>query len=187
VRTIRYPRVEKFRNKTRRLFHFLKIALIWYILIGAGIYLTSNTNAAFNDVEVINYQVHTQWDTTNGQWDKSSLQFVNGQSGFKCDTGFYQQLINNGSQMQGPSTYVVYYQSSGAAPTSKDPGTEVFRGEIPALNSGQSISLVYKPTGIPGNGKYKFMALQRPGHPGQGDLWGDEIQVSDTQIKACTQ
>jgi YqxM protein len=187
VRTIRYPRIEKFRSKTKRLSFFLKLTSIWYILIGTGIYLTSNTNASFNDVKTISYQIQTQGETTDAQWDNSSLQFVKGKSGFDCNTYFYQQLINNGAKMQGTSTYVVYYQNSGSAPNSNNPGTEVFRGTIPALNSGESIRLIYKPTGLPGTGTYKFMAFQRSGHPGQGDLWGDGIQVSDTQIKACTQ
>ena len=39
-----------------------QIVAIWYLLILTGSYLTTDTGAYFNDVEVIENSFHAKWD-----------------------------------------------------------------------------------------------------------------------------
>jgi YqxM protein len=180
---MRNTRLRRFRNRHKKLLITFQVFCIWYCTLFTANYLTTTTRAYFNDIEVIENRIHVKWDEV---WDKSSLKFI-GSVGFNCTVGF-QSLIKNGGDedMQGPSTYILYYKETGS-PNKNDPGIEIARGSIPALNSGDSINLTYLPEVKPSPGTYKFMAFQRPGHNGEGELWGDEINVSNNQINACEQ
>ena len=99
-------------------------------------------------------------------WDKSSLKFVS-DCDANCDGSKVKVCNGNDSQdMQGTSTYFVYYAESGNA---KD-GNIVESGSIPALKNGEcyEISLDTSKTG-----NYMVKALQRDGHPGTGVLWSE--------------
>jgi YqxM protein len=162
----------------------LQIICIWYSALFSLNYLTSTTGAYFNDVKVIeNYIQAWVEEPEPANWDKSSLKFQNNDR-FDCSNGFQSVLKNKGRDMEGPSTFVLYYQESGS-PTSKNPGIEIKSGKIPAIKSGESYTLSFLPEVKLKNGTYKFMAYQRPKHPGRGQLWAGEIIVTDKQINAC--
>jgi YqxM protein len=185
---MRSKRLTKFKKKNKRLFLVTQVLGIWYCVLLTVIYLSSSTGAAFNDVEVIENRLHVFWenDDSSANGDKSSLKFQN-KVGFECTTGFYSLIKNVGSKdMQGTTTFVLYYNAS-EDPNRKKLGIEVGRGTIPALKSGESFNLTYLPELIPSSGNYKFMAFQRTGHEGSGQLWSDPISVSDNQIKVCDQ
>jgi YqxM protein len=179
--------MNKFRNKNNKLFLAIQILGIWYCVLLTTIYLSSSTGAAFNDVEVIENHLHVFWDKKNPvNGDKSSLEFQNS-VGFQCARGFYSLIKNVGDKdMQGPSTFVLYYNEN-KDPNKNDTGIEISTGTVPALKSGESIELTYLPELKPNSGNYKFMAFQRTGHEGSGELWGDPISVKDNQINACEQ
>jgi YqxM protein len=187
---MRSTRLRRFKNKNKKLLILLQIFCIWYCSLITVKYLTSATEAYFHDGEEIENQLHAAWQAVpppNPEpilWDRSSLKFENA-AGFDCVAGFYNFLKNGGDQaMKGPSTFVLYYQATGS-PTPNNPGMEIARGEISILKKGQSIKLSFLPQDKPSKGTYKFMAYQRPGHPGNGELWGSEIIVTDTQLNAC--
>ena len=50
---IRSSRLKKFRNKSKKMILAAQLVAIWYLLILAGSYLTTDTGAYFNDVEKI--------------------------------------------------------------------------------------------------------------------------------------
>lgn len=160
----------------------IQFAAIWYLLILTSGYLTSDTGAYFNDSSQVNgnFQVGT-WQEV---WDKSSLAFPNKDqtvTGVRIDPNTCQQIeistdiINNGSAMQGNSTYEVYYIASGNPKS----GQKVGDGVITPILSGKSEKLKYLAT-KPGN--YKFRAFQRPGHANnyntQQDLWSETITLA---------
>jgi YqxM protein len=182
-RTIRCSRLRKFKEKGRSLGVLAQIVAIWYITIFTAIYFTSDTGASFNDVEVIENSLHTEWEIPETEeWDKSSLSFVNNNNGGNNKRGTSNQnscleissAIQNGKDsrdMQGPVKYEIYYAEKGNPKN----GTVVVTGEVPALKSGETFQPEYQPTE---NGKYMFKAYQRPNHPGAGELWSEEIQVN---------
>jgi len=86
-------------------------------------------------------------------------------------TQVYAVVYNNGSAMTGQVTWEVYYAASGNPKN----GTIIESGAIPALGAGESHTITYTPTEA---GKYMFKAYQETGHPGQGELWSDEINVT---------
>jgi YqxM protein len=190
---MRITRLRRFRKKNAKLFLALQIICIWYCTLFTANYLTSTTGAYFSDIEVIENSFQVSLDVENTEWDKSSLEFVGSEKkskgegivGFNCIDGFYSLLKNGGDKdMKGSSTFVLYYTEKGS-PNKNNLGIEIGRGSIPALKSGESIKLSFLTESIPANGTYKFMAYQRPGHPGIGELWGMEIYVDDNQINAC--
>jgi YqxM protein len=190
---MRITRLRRFRKKNAKLFLAIQIICIWYCTLFTANYLTSTTGAYFNDIKVIGNSFQVSPDEEKTEWDKSSLEFVEsgknfkGESnvGFNCIDGFYSLLKNGGDRdMKGPSTFVLYYTEKGS-PNKNDLGIEIGRGSIPALKSGESVKLSFLTASMPAKGTYKFMAFQRPGHPGIGELWGAEFNLNDNQIKAC--
>lgn len=107
-------------------------------------------------------------------WDKSSLYFKDGCSG-DCDQ-IYAEVCNGADSrdMAGSTVYQVYFIEKGNPKN----GTQVASGVIPALSSGECITLSFDPA-LTGN--YMFRAEQRPGHPGKGDLWSDACSVVCTE------
>lgn len=118
-----------------------------------------------------------QAESTN--WDKSSLYF---DSGFGCQgncTEIRAKVCNGGDAMMGPAVYEVYFSASGnPKPAPQGTGTKIGDGLISALPSTNPDSceiITFTPTQ---SGNYTFRALQRAGHPGQGDLWSDQCSVT---------
>ncbi len=112
----------------------------------------------------------------DSDWDKSSLSFTGSCSG---DCELVQATVCNGADsedMDGPTTYEVYFAATGNPKN----GSVVASGTVPALESGDCTTLTYDPNNVSGN--YMFRALQRPGHPGAGDLWS-----SACEIGSCTE
>ena len=108
-------------------------------------------------------------------WDRSSLVFQGGCSG-NCQQ--VTALVCNGGSgdMTGTVDYEVYYAATGNPKN----GVIVDTGTVGPLDSGECETLTYNPDGVAGN--YMFRVEQRPGHPGQGELWSDGCSVS-----GCTQ
>jgi len=104
----------------------------------------------------------------SSDWDKSTMNFT-------ITTGSCSEVTarvcNVGSDMNGTSTYEVYYNVSG----NPKEGSIVDSGIINALVAGECQVLSYDPVNVEGN--YMFKAYQRPGHPGEGVLWSDAIEV----------
>ncbi len=111
-------------------------------------------------------------------WDQSSLKFTAGCTDLNCQgTVINATVCNVGSKdMTGTVQYSVYYASTGNAKN----GSIVSTGSVGPLVVDQCVTLTYDTTGIAGN--YIFWAAQRPGHPGQGELWSDQCSVL-----ACTE
>ncbi|MGD6960980.1 amyloid fiber anchoring/assembly protein TapA [Fictibacillus phosphorivorans] len=170
---MRVTRLRKFRKRNWLYIFSLKLGIIFYSLTFSTLHLTGNTGAYFNDTESVNGII--QVGTWPEKWDKSSLLFL---PNTKQITNNNQCLpvkvtIKNGGDkdMQGSVNYEVWWAEKG---NPKD-GMKISSGEVKALKSGESLVLSLTPTE---NGIYKFKAFQRPGHPGKGELWSDEIAVN---------
>ncbi len=114
--------------------------------------------------------------TVDDDWDKSSLKFID--QGGDCDE-IWAEIMNgqDSEDMKDTVQYKVYYSPTGN-PKPEHGGTVVATGTVSELESGASEALTYNPTEP---GKYMFWASQRPGHPGQGELWSDEISVNNCE------
>jgi YqxM protein len=115
-------------------------------------------------------------------WDRSSLTFTAGCTG-DCSQ-ITATVCNTGDgDMSGTTTWELYYKSSGN-PKPENGGVLVDTGTIPALPGGSGTSgencAVITLTPSNGNGSYMFRALQRTGHPGQGDLWSGQCNITCT-------
>lgn len=109
-------------------------------------------------------------------WDKSSLVFTD--RGGDCKEIYAEVKNGQGSEpMDGEVKYEVYWAETG----NPKKGEIVATSTIPALKSGEAYKLTYQPTsnekGPEGN--YMFKAYQRPGHPGKGELWSEQISVTE--------
>ena len=78
---------------------------------------------------------------------------------------------NDSGLMTGKSRYEVYYRPSG----NPKEGTVVGTGEVPILSPGQCATLRHEVDQL---GNYMIKFLQRPGHPGQGEVWSEQCSVS---------
>ena len=129
----------------------------------ASVSTTATDPNSGNNSAVVTTQV------TEPEWDKASLNFTG--QGKSCGNGtVFASIENTGDKpMQGTTAYELWYIASG------DPknGTKVAEGTIPALDGGASTTLTDDAS--QGNGVYKFKAYQRPGHPGQTEIWSEEI------------
>ncbi|WP_318243534.1 amyloid fiber anchoring/assembly protein TapA [Fictibacillus norfolkensis] len=170
---IRVKRLRKFSKRNWLYIFSLKLGIIFYSLTFSTLYLTGNTGAYFNDTENVNGVI--QVGTWPEKWDKSSLLFL---PNTKQLTNKNQCLpvkvtIKNGGDkdMHRSVNYEVWWAEKG---NPKD-GMKISSGEVKALKSGESLVLSLTPTK---NGIYKLKAFQRPGHPGKGELWSDEIAVN---------
>lgn len=109
-------------------------------------------------------------------WDKSSLSFTD--QGGDCKE-IYAEVKNgqDSKPMAGEVKYEVYWAETGNPKN----GEIVATGTIPALGSGETFKMTYQPTsnekGPEGN--YMFKAYQRSGHPGKGELWSEQISVTE--------
>ena len=106
----------------------------------------------------------------DGTWSKASL-FFTGQ-GHSCSAGEVFATIKNGDDsgaMQRTTTYELWYIENGNPKN----GTKIASGTIPALDPGESYQM--EETASEGNGVYIFKAIQPIGHPGQREIWSEEI------------
>lgn len=172
-------RLRKFRNKDWFYVFSLKLGIIFYSMAFSILYLTGSTGAYFSDTASVNGVI--QAGTWPEGWDKSSLTFLpnNKQSTQKGKCIPINVTIKNGGDkdMQGPVNYEVWWAEKGNPKN----GVKVSGGEVRALKSGESLNLSFTPDK---NGLYMFKAYQRSGHPGQGELWSDEITVNCFKSKS---
>jgi YqxM protein len=165
--TIRNSRLRKFRKKGKKLIIAAQIVAIWYLLILSVSYLTTNTGAAFNDIEVIENSLHVQWDKQpeqpdNNEWDKSSLDF-DGSKAWVEGNKVYSTIKNAGDRANSTSTWRFYlYKMINNKPS----GEPVAEGVVPLIQSGEEgiISAT-----VTENGEFQF-AIRRPqGHPAKNN------------------
>ncbi|MFC7371429.1 amyloid fiber anchoring/assembly protein TapA [Fictibacillus iocasae] len=172
---IRSKRLRKFRNKHYLYISTMKIGVIFYSLSITLTNLTGSTNAYFNDTKTVTGSIEAGvWEEEkppqNEGWDKSSLQFGN-VSVDKC-TSISAEIQNRGNDMKGSVTYEVWFALKG---NPKD-GQKLAEGVIEALKEKASSTLSFEPQE---NGIYKFKAYQRSGHPGKGELWSEQLSVTE--------
>jgi len=109
-------------------------------------------------------------------WDRSSLSFVG--QGSTCEGAVWATLENVSTQpMAGSTNWELWYAQ---VDTPKD-GEIVSVGTVPALDAGQQVVLSQAATR--GAGRYIFKVYQRPGHPGTGVLWSEEIPFDPVQCQ----
>lgn len=164
------------------------------IVINYSLYFTasqiSHTNAAFNDVEQLHTAIEVgHWDTDQEEErvDKSSLTFIEkkGEYGYDPDSNeLFAYILNDGDEdMTGPVKYEVYWVEKGNPKN----GEVIAKGEIPPLEKGETFKLTATPAK---DGKYKFRAYQRPGHPGNGygmGMWSESIDYKAPVVEAATE
>jgi YqxM protein len=181
-RTIRNSRKKKYRNKGKKLILAAKIVAIWYLLILTSSYLTSETGAAFNDLEVIKNSLHTDWDTQpetpdNNEWDKSSLSF-DGTEAWEEGCKVSTTIKNAGDKANTTSTWRFYlYKVTG---NEKPTSGHVDTGVVPTINSGDTGQITAT---VEENGKYRFSVRRPLGHKGNNQpdkdgysyIWSDNI------------
>ncbi|MDF2791161.1 MAG: amyloid fiber anchoring/assembly protein TapA [Neobacillus sp.] len=181
-RTIRNSRQNKFRNRGKKLILAAKIVAIWYLLILTSSYLTSETGAAFNDLEVIKNSLHTDWDTQpetpdNNEWDKSSLSF-DGSKAWEEGCKVYTTIENAGDKANTTSTWRFYlYKVTG---NEKPTSGHVDTGVVPTIDSGDTGQITAT---VEENGKYRFSVRRPLGHKGNNQpdkdgysyIWSDNI------------
>ena len=107
-------------------------------------------------------------------WSKSSLSFSNGGTA-TCQVVSAEVCNTGDGNMSGTSTWELYYSTSGN-PKPSGSGSLVTSGTIPQLASKACFTIEYT-SGIE-QGNYMFRALQETGHPGQGDLWSNQLTVT---------
>jgi YqxM protein len=176
--TIRQTRFKQFRKKTTGLVIVIQMLAIWYIMILTGTYLTTDTGAYFNDVEILENSLHANWDENppnDGIWGKSSLKEVSIRG--TCEEGINGRFTNTGESVNHELTkYEVYWNDIG---NPKD-GAVIKTGYFPIPNKGESYDIYYKPLN---NGKYTIKAYHETGHAnGNGEgkgPWSDEITITD--------
>lgn len=106
-------------------------------------------------------------------WDKSSLTSI-GQGG-DCQK-VYAVFKNGGSGMDGTTTWELYWSATG----NPKYGSKIASGTIPALSHDGTYEASFNPqnNSYGPDGNYMFKAFQRPGHPGTGSLWSEQISIS---------
>jgi YqxM protein len=177
---IRYTRVNKFTKKRYGFMLSVQILTIFYTLVVGTSFLTSNTEAYFNDNSQVTGIIQAGfWEN---EWDKSSLTFLGVQDQLFESCGPKEisvRISNTGSNMKGPSQYEVYYISKG----NPMKGEKVGEGIIDPILANQSGTLNFTAAK---SGNYKFRALQRPNHGNKAerqDLWSETITINCTQNK----
>jgi YqxM protein len=175
--TIRKTRLRKFRPKSKKLIIAAQIVAIWYLLVLSGSYLTSNTGAAFNDVEVIENSLHVNWDEypeDDGIWGNSSLSEVSIRG--TCEEGIYARFTNTGESVRHELTRYEVYWSESDIPKN---GVVVEKGTFPIPDKGEYFDVYYKPLK---DGRYNIKAYHETGHAnGNGNgtgPWSGEITIT---------
>jgi YqxM protein len=142
-------------------------ALIWYIAIFTGIFLTSETKAQYNDVEVIANSIHVNWEVEldKEDWDKSSFKFVT----IKGDCSKIEATFTNtgSGDAKGPLRYKIQWAQGGNGKDGTIVKEEVLQR---GLKSGESITFTHKPDK---EGEYRVTLFQHPDHPGKSEPTGD--------------
>ncbi|MCP8615771.1 hypothetical protein [Salirhabdus salicampi] len=136
---------------------------IWYSMIITGIYLTSNTGAAFNDVETIANYLHAKWDVD--YWDKSSLTFDGTRAWGDCNT-IYSTIINDddAEDMKYSTWRFFLYEVNDKHEFMGDP---VDTGTVSFLESGEEG--VIESSAIEEGKKYRFVVRRPKDHPGKNN------------------
>lgn len=169
---IRTLRSRKFRKKHRGLMIVIQLAAIWYVAILSLSYLTSQTGAYFNDRHTITGVIQAGiWEETGGEWDKSSIEFFKKSPAGVCGSPLIAAIRNHSNNdMAGTTQYEVYHAAAG----NPKKGEKVGEGEVPVIKSNETFNLSYEASK---SGNYMFKVYQRPGHPGNGELWSEEIKL----------
>lgn len=172
-RKMRRTRLKKFKKKSKGLIIAAQLISIWYLLIITGSYLTSETGAYFNDVEVIENSLHVgEWDVD--EWDKSSLDFDG--STVRVDGCTVFSTIRNTGEDMTFSTWRYYLYKADEYLT----GEPVATGTVPKLaakETGEISAEVLEP------GEYKFAVrrpLNRPGNNNQDEDGYSYIRSDNT-------
>ncbi|WP_330948838.1 amyloid fiber anchoring/assembly protein TapA [Virgibacillus sp. MG-45] len=195
---MRLKRYKKFQKRYRRTKVGFQLLLVWACVLLAGTYFNTYTNASFNDIEDVSNYLHVDWEQEeepgdpDEEWDKSSLVAMEGDGsfGFTCNSGTVElfSMIKNkedSSDMAGPSTFDIQYAPfEEKGPNNGHPGETIYSGEIPALESGETVTLRFSANELR-PGKYKFKAYQRPGHPGNSTPWGGMIELTVEDLNNC--
>ncbi|UOE57751.1 amyloid fiber anchoring/assembly protein TapA [Cytobacillus oceanisediminis] len=176
---MRYKRIRKFGKKNKILLLVFKFVAAWYLLIGMSATLTGQTNAYFSDRDTVTGTIQAgTWETEepgcskgekHGEWDCSSLKFI----GQKYDgQKIYATIQNTGSDMKSAGRYEIYYSENDNAKKG-----ESIEGVIAfdPIKEGQKVELSFIPQQ---SGSYMFKAYQHKDHPGNGELWSEEIIVT---------
>ncbi|WP_309246316.1 amyloid fiber anchoring/assembly protein TapA [Cytobacillus oceanisediminis] len=171
--------MRKFGKKNKILLLAFKFVAAWYLLIGMSATLTGQTNAYFSDRDTVTGTIQAgTWETEepgcskgekHGEWDCSSLKFV----GQKYDgQKVYATIQNTGSDMKSAGRYEIYYSENDNAKKG-----ESFAGIIAfdPIKEGQKVELSFIPQQ---SGSYMFKAYQHKDHPGNGELWSEELKVT---------
>ncbi|MEI2664701.1 amyloid fiber anchoring/assembly protein TapA [Rossellomorea sp. LJF3] len=182
---IRFLRSRKYKTNSKRWSMALQLIAIWYMVIITGTYLSSGTDAYFNDHDQVTGQITAgTWEVESSQWDKSSLAFINKDQTIVMKAcppvSISTKIKNNGSEMKGTTEFEVFYKESG----NPMKGNKIGDGIIQPIASKQVDVLTFE-VNNPGN--YKFRALQRPGHGNKDDsrqdLWSETVTVKCEEVK----
>lgn len=183
--TLRHSRLRRFGKRGRKLALLAQVAAIWYLSFAMVSYLTTDTGAYFNDVEVIENFLHVNWEEKepeyppdDGIWEKSSLQEVS--QGGSCAKGIWGSFTNTGSDVNHELTkYEVYWSETDGNVKN---GEVVKSGVFPIPDNGEEYTIQYQPQK---NGYYKFKAYHETGHAnGNGNgkgPWSGTIHVTDCE------
>ncbi|MGM0830035.1 MAG: amyloid fiber anchoring/assembly protein TapA [Bacillota bacterium] len=183
--TIRFLRSRKFKTNSKRWSVALQLFAIWYMVIITGTYLSSGTDAYFNDHDQVTGKITAgTWEVESSQWDKSSLAFINKDQTIVVKAcppiKISTKIKNNGRDMKGTTEFEVLYKDSG----NPMKGKKIGDGIIQPIDSNKVDVLTFE-VNKPGN--YKFRALQRPGHGNKDDsrqdLWSETITVKCEEVK----
>ncbi|MCS0669748.1 amyloid fiber anchoring/assembly protein TapA [Cytobacillus firmus] len=179
--------MRKFGKKNKILLLAFKFVAAWYLLIGMSATLTGQTNAYFSDRDTVTGTIQAgTWETEepgcskgekHGEWDCSSLKFTSQKfDGQKI----YATIQNTGSDMKRNGTYEIYYNEKGNPKEGKSVGGVL---TFAPIKEGKIIEVSFIPQQ---SGSYMFKAYQHKDHPGNGELWSEEIKVSLESDEAST-
>jgi len=119
---------------------------------------------------------------TEERWDRSSLYFAAGCEG-GCDQ--VNATVCNGQDagdMAGPTSWELYWAGCG----NPREGVRITSGAVEPLRAGMCQTLTYElgDNSYGTSGNYIFVAYQRPGHPGSGELWSESCEL-DCTLSEC--
>lgn len=107
----------------------------------------SETNAAYNDVKQISWQITADWKNKDKDKPKNpELSFIKQE--VQCKNGSISAVIRNNSQsihMKHSAVYEVYWSERGN-PKPENGGQKVHSGTVPALRAGESYTISFKVT-----------------------------------------
>jgi hypothetical protein len=220
---MRYKRLRKFRDRNKSFILSIKIMLVMHFSFFFLNALTTDTNALFRSGVANSNSIKATWDSSKEVWDRSSLEFWNEDMSkkqkeanpenslvsdpyqihynFSCEEGLYGDIFNDGQTMAGKSIFLVRYSTNDEINKNK-PGTIIYEGEIPIIESMKLERLKFFPDLNDYSfkpGVYKMSALQRPLHlggtknesieyKGRFEIWAEKsVQVTESMINQCKQ